>query len=338
MSSRGPRRVVNPTHGSSRTKSEEPQTRPSVKPSRRASERISTLGKPASVATSRVSGAPSGSARRLRARDKGKVRALPEHSEIMTPVSVDDSWDISSSVSGTQRHAKRRRLLQPRLSLSIVEMDDATQDEDDNSLKTAVEEEFHMLEGPDSLPWIPVDPNSQNSEYVPPGLSALIEDMKRALVVQMSAREKAESMYAEEQERRLALAQEAARLAAANRALEAERSVWTAAAAESLASSLENAIVSDITRRLTAEIFANPDRLQGSSSPSPSSSNDQHEYYHPKTTASAFLRSQPTFPSMQAVSVSGLRHMTAPVDAAEVEMSDASHRVGAGAEGSAPPF
>lgn len=144
--------------------------------------------------------------------------------------------------------------------------------------------------------------------------------MKRALVVQMSAREKAESMYAEEQERRLALAQEAARLAAANRALEAERSVWTAAAAESLASSLENAIVSDITRRLTAEIFANPDRFQGSSSPSP---------YHPQTTASAFLRPLPTPPSSQAGSESGLRHMTAPVDAADVEMLDASHLVGA---------
>ena len=37
--------------------------------------------------------------------------------------------------------------------------------------------------------------------------------MKRALVVQMSAREKAELLYAEEQERRLALEQEAARLA-----------------------------------------------------------------------------------------------------------------------------
>ncbi len=174
----------------SRTKSEEPHKRPSVKPSRRASERISSLGKLASVATSQVSGAPSGSARRPRARDKGKARALPEDSEIITSVSVDDSWDVSSfeSVSGTQRNAKRRRLLQPRLSLSIVEMADATQDEDDNSPQTSVQEEFLMLEGPESLPWIPVDPTSQNSEYVPPGLSALIEGVsfRTSLSIRMS--------------------------------------------------------------------------------------------------------------------------------------------------------
>lgn len=172
----------------SRTKSEEPHKRPSVKPSRRASERISSLGKLASVATSQVSGAPSGSARRPRARDKGKARALPEDSEIITSVSVDDSWDVSSfeSVSGTQRNAKRRRLPQPRLS--IVEMADATQDEDDNSPQTSVQEEFFMLEGPESLPWIPVDPTWQNSEYVPPGLSALIEGVsfRTSLSIRMS--------------------------------------------------------------------------------------------------------------------------------------------------------
>ena len=51
--------------------------------------------------------------------------------------------------------------------------------------------------------------------------------MKRALVLQISARQKAENLHAEELQRRLDLEQEAARLAAVNRALEAERSAWT---------------------------------------------------------------------------------------------------------------
>lgn len=54
--------------------------------------------------------------------------------------------------------------------------------------------------------------------------------MKRALVLQISARQKAETMHAEELQRRLALEHEAARLAEANRTLEAERARWTSAA------------------------------------------------------------------------------------------------------------
>ena len=30
------------------------------------------------------------------------------------------------------------------------------------------------LDGPESLPWVPLDPESRDSEYVPPGLNALI--------------------------------------------------------------------------------------------------------------------------------------------------------------------
>ncbi len=79
--------------------------------------------------------------------------------------------------------------------------------------------------------------------------------MKRALVVHRSERERAENRYTEEMQKRRELEQEAARLTAANRALEAERSAWTTAAAQSLASSLEDALVSDVTRRLAEEIF-----------------------------------------------------------------------------------
>ncbi len=73
--------------------------------------------------------------------------------------------------------------------------------------------------------------------------------MKRALVLQMSARQKAEALHAEEVQRRRELEFEAARLAAANRALEEERSAWTASAAEALACNLESALVADMSRR-----------------------------------------------------------------------------------------
>ena len=77
--------------------------------------------------------------------------------------------------------------------------------------------------------------------------------MKRALVVHKSERERAESRYAEEAQKRRELEQETARLAAANRSLEAERSAWTTAAAASLAASLENALVTDMARKLVEE-------------------------------------------------------------------------------------
>lgn len=80
-------------------------------------------------------------------------------------------------------------------------------------------------------------------------------DMKRALVLQMSARQKAEALHAEELQRRRELEHEAARLAAANRALEEERSVWTASAAEALACNLESALVADMSRRRTPHAF-----------------------------------------------------------------------------------
>ncbi|RPD63083.1 hypothetical protein L227DRAFT_651351 [Lentinus tigrinus ALCF2SS1-6] len=215
----------------------------------------------ASASTSRAT-------RRGRTSEKGKARARPADSDMSTSASVDDSWDVDSSVSRTRRNVKRRRMSPPHLSLRL-NLDGAERDDEYDSQKTAVEEDFHMLEGPDTLPWIPVNPHSKDSEYVPPGVNALIEDMKRALVVHRSERERAESRYAEEAQKRRELEQEAARLAAANRALEAERSAWTNAAAESLAASLEDALVSDITRKLTEEVF--PSHQRPDSEPFPPS-------------------------------------------------------------------
>ncbi|KAI0724416.1 hypothetical protein C8T65DRAFT_3703 [Cerioporus squamosus] len=243
---------------STRAASEAPSVLSSAARPRRTSARTSTaLGKPAltsrgsavlaSASTSRLT-------RRGRTSEKGKARALPAGSDMSTSASVDDSWDVDSSVSRTRQNVKRRRVSPPHLSLRL-ELDGTELDDEYDSQKTAVEEDFHMLEGPDTLPWIPVNPLSEGSEYVPPGVNALIEDMKRALVVHRSERERAENRYAEEMQKRRELEQEAARLAAANRALEAERSAWTTAAAESLASSLEDAFVSDVTRRLTEEMF-----------------------------------------------------------------------------------
>ncbi|KAI0735317.1 hypothetical protein C8Q76DRAFT_711828 [Earliella scabrosa] len=158
-----------------RTSSEEHTTQ-----ARRPSARIRTV----STDVSRTPGASSRNSRRSRARDKGKGkgRAEPEDydmaTSISTSVSVGDSsgWDADSSMSGEpSQNAKRRRRHSPlRLSLSLDQAD-AAQDGEEDSQKTAVEADFHMLEGPDALPWIPVDPDSQDSEYVPPGLNALIE-------------------------------------------------------------------------------------------------------------------------------------------------------------------
>ncbi|KAM5538171.1 hypothetical protein V8D89_008058 [Ganoderma adspersum] len=164
---------------------------------------------------------PSGTSRG-RVKEKGKMRAAaPEDHDIRMSASVDESWDADESSVNGRRNAKRRRLSPPPpRSLNIF-------DDEDDSQQTAVEEDFEMLDSPQSLPWVPMNPASQHSEYVPPGLNALIDDMKRALVLQISARQKAENLHAEELQRRLDLEQEAARLAAVNRALEAERSAWT---------------------------------------------------------------------------------------------------------------
>ena len=63
---------------------------------------------------------------------------------------------------------KRRRLSPPPpRAFDIFDEDDSQQ--------TAVGEDFEMLDGPQSLPWVPMNPASQHSEYVPPGLNALID-------------------------------------------------------------------------------------------------------------------------------------------------------------------
>ncbi|PIL32106.1 hypothetical protein GSI_06812 [Ganoderma sinense ZZ0214-1] len=186
--------------------------------SAKSASRAASIPLAAAAARKAKSGGPS----RGRAKEKGKMRAAPlEDHDVSMSVSVDESWDADESSVSWRKSAKRRRL-SPRLPQSLDILDD-----EDDSQQTAVEEDFEMLDGPQSLPWVPVDPASQHSEYVPPGMNALIDDMKRALVLQISARQKAENMHAEELQRRLDLEQEAARLAAVNRALEAERSAWT---------------------------------------------------------------------------------------------------------------
>ncbi|KAI0778050.1 hypothetical protein BD413DRAFT_629898 [Trametes elegans] len=243
------------TASSSRsTDTNEYRTAPSPAQRRRAASRASlALGN--SAPPSRASDVTASSRR-----NKGKARALPVDFE--TPSqrggNADGSVDAESSTSGTRRGAKRRRV-SPQLAPDAEDLSPtATVTEaevDMDGAQTAVEEDFQMLDMPDdvSLPWVPMDPSSRESAYVPPGLNALIEDMKRALVLQISARQKAENMHAEELQRRRELEHEAARLAAANRALEAERSAWTTSAAEALASTLESALVADMSRRVAAE-------------------------------------------------------------------------------------
>ncbi|KAL1952090.1 hypothetical protein VTO73DRAFT_1239 [Trametes versicolor] len=185
-------------------------------------------------------------------RNKGKARVSQVAIDFETSSNPDMDEDEDAPFA---RSAKRRRL-SPQLLLApdspeFSPTGTVVGAEAADSGETAVEEDFQMLDMPDdaSLPWVQIDPQSKESAYVPPGLNALIEDMKRALVLQMSARQKAEALHAEELQRRRALEHEAARLAAANRALEEERSVWTASAAEALACNLESALVADMSRR-----------------------------------------------------------------------------------------
>ncbi|KAI0374303.1 hypothetical protein BV20DRAFT_961428 [Pilatotrama ljubarskyi] len=234
----------------SRTANNIPAEASSSQRRRTSSQASVALGK--SGSTSRTSGATA-SARR----NKGKAKAMPVDFETSSQSIAEDSADAESSTSGTRRGAKRRRL-SPQLSLDADELSPtATVAEvEPDSQMTAVEEDFQMLELPDDvlLPWVPMDPDSKEPVYVPPGVNALVQDIKRALVSERSARQKAETMLAEELQRRRELEQEAARLAAANRALEGERSAWTADAAEALASTLESALVADMSRRLAKEV------------------------------------------------------------------------------------
>ncbi|KAI0639269.1 hypothetical protein C8Q77DRAFT_1152257 [Trametes polyzona] len=194
-------------------------------------------------------------------RNKGKARASQVVDfETSSQVEAEDPMDAGSSVSGTRRGAKRRRLSPPP-SFDMPESSTAVNvdvSDVDGQETTVADEDFQMsLDMPDdvTLPWVPMDPASKESAYVPPGLNALIEDMKRALVLQMSACQKAEARHAEELQRRRKLEQEAARLAAANRALEAERSAWTTNAAEALACTIESALSTstDVAHRRAAE-------------------------------------------------------------------------------------
>ncbi|KAH9898524.1 hypothetical protein C8Q73DRAFT_664178 [Cubamyces lactineus] len=224
--------------------------RPSSSPLRRASSRVPTPQR-RTVPGSRIAGVLAASRR-----NKGKGRAVPVDFETSSQANPEDAIEAESPTSGARRSAKRRRL-SPRLPPDARETSTTATltEEDVDYQQAALDDDFQMLDMPDdaALPWVPMNPESKEATYVPPGLNALIEDMKRALVLQMSARQKAENMHAEELQRRRELEHEAARLAAANRALEAERSAWTASAAEALASTLESALAADMSRRFAAE-------------------------------------------------------------------------------------
>ncbi|KAI9057108.1 hypothetical protein FKP32DRAFT_1397007 [Trametes sanguinea] len=191
-------------------------------------------------------------------RNKGKGRALAGEVDSSSQAHADNWREAESSTSGARRSAKRRKL-SPRPSPDTPASSTTlaiSEEVDMDSQQTAVEGDFEMLDIPDDayLPWVPMNPDSKDPTYVPPGLNALIEDMKRALVFEMSARQKAEQQHAEELRRRYELEREAARLAEVNRALQAERSAWTSEAAEALASTLESALVADMSRRLAGEV------------------------------------------------------------------------------------
>ncbi|KAH9857908.1 hypothetical protein C2E23DRAFT_891862 [Lenzites betulinus] len=241
------RRATSSTRSANTTEASPSKPKPQR---RRASSRGATAA-PGRPAPASRTAAPAASRR-----NKGKRRASRVDFETSqqqadpAELSVDDA---ESSVGGPRRAAKRRRLSPPPSLTSPSSFADGGFE--GAAAAAGEEEDFQMLDMPDdaSLPWVPMDPASAESAYVPPGLNALIEDMKRALVLQMSARQKAEALHAEELQRRRELEVEAARLAAANRALEAERSAWTVSAAEVLASTVESALAADLSRRHAVE-------------------------------------------------------------------------------------
>ncbi|OBZ78662.1 putative J domain-containing protein C63.13 [Grifola frondosa] len=174
-------------------------------------------------------------------------------------IAEDEESDENAPRVQSSRAAKRRRLSTPSLSLGDVLLDPPQDMDDVQANEPEQDVDFQMLDMPElvSFPWVPVgrsptdDQSSlspESSLYVPPGVSQLIETMKRALDMQTSARRKAENRHAEEMQRRIDAERAAARLAEENEQLEAERSAWTNAAAETLASTLQSALSSNLSQ------------------------------------------------------------------------------------------
>ncbi|KAI0651722.1 hypothetical protein C8Q79DRAFT_934657 [Trametes meyenii] len=139
---------------------------------RTASRTFPAQGKPAS--SSRATG-PSAASRR----NKGKARALPVDFETSSQIAAaEEPPDATSSTSGARRATKRRRVsAQLPQDADEYRVGDIGMEDEADSQETAVGEAFEMLDMPDdaSLPWVPIDPGSKDSAYVPPGLNALIE-------------------------------------------------------------------------------------------------------------------------------------------------------------------
>lgn len=186
--------------------------------------------------------------------NKGKGKAVLREE----PVDHESADASTPQRPEPERPTKRRRRASPAASVGVEFEADTSSQPVSFSHARAVDERgddedvddtsFHLLDIPEvaALPWVanastPTGRHhvrTANSMFLPPGVSELIEGMKRALDLETRARRRAEDRYTEEVQRRVAAERAAAALVEQNRVLDAETRVWANAAADTFAISL----------------------------------------------------------------------------------------------------
>lgn len=192
--------------------------------------------------------------------NKGKGKAVLREE----PVDHESADASTPQRPEPERPTKRRRRASPAASVDgefgagtssqpvslshTIAVDGRGDDEDVGSEDDA---SFQLLDIPEvaALPWVAntSSPTSRHhartaSLFLPPGVSELIEGMKRALDLETRARRRAEDRYTEEVQRRVAAERATAALVEQNRVLDAETRVWAQAAADTFALSLTSQI------------------------------------------------------------------------------------------------
>ncbi|KAH9835681.1 uncharacterized protein C8Q71DRAFT_90875 [Rhodofomes roseus] len=181
-------------------------------------------------------------------KDKGKQKATPDDAP-----SEDDTESVRSAPE-TSRPAKRRRtsrsggldgqLPNDPLSDRTPHPQSSDDMEEDTYSEAELEASFQLLDISDvaALSTIPIDPTislpiseKEGSLYVPPAVARIIDTLKHALVLERTARQRAEERYGDELRRRVHAELVTDMLTQKNAVLEVETRVWANAAADTFA-------------------------------------------------------------------------------------------------------
>ncbi|TFY53119.1 hypothetical protein EVJ58_g9629 [Rhodofomes roseus] len=181
-------------------------------------------------------------------KDKGKQKATLDDAP-----SEDDTESVRSAPE-TSRPAKRRRtsrsggldgqLPNDPLSDRTPHPQSSDDMEEDTHFEAELEASFQLLDISDvaALSTIPIDPTislpiseKEGSLYVPPAVARIIDTLKHALVLERTARQRAEERYGDELRRRVHAELVTDMLTQKNAVLEVETRVWANAAADTFA-------------------------------------------------------------------------------------------------------